>query len=122
MGKIRIELFRYEKEGTTCCRCGDSTEVVRRVVEELKSSGIDIELEEIIVGEDKIDISNTIKINGRDIMDIVGEKMRILTNCPSCSDLIGRNTDCNSYIYKGKIYDSLPETMLKEAIYKEVYK
>ncbi|HOJ43892.1 MAG TPA: DUF2703 domain-containing protein, partial [Syntrophorhabdaceae bacterium] len=122
MDKIKIELFRYEKEGSTCCRCGDSTEVVRKVVNELKSVGMDIELEEIIVDEDRIDISNTVKINGRDIMDIMEEKMRILTDCPSCSDLIGRKTACNSYIYRGKIYESLPETMLKEAIYRQVYK
>ena len=118
MEKIRIEIFRYEKEGSTCCRCGDSTEVVRKVINELKLNGIDIELNKIILGEDKISISNTIRINGKDIMDILGEKAKILTPCPSCSDLIGRKTNCNSFIYKGKIYDSLPEAMLKEAIHR----
>lgn len=120
MKKITVEWFRYEKEGSTCCRCGDSTEVVRRVVDAFKASNtdLDVELKEYPLGEDRIDLSNTVKINGKDIMDILGEKQRILTACPSCTDLIGKETVCNSYIYKGKIYDSLPDEMLMEALYR----
>lgn len=117
---ILIEWFRYEKRGITCCRCGDSTEVVRRVVDEFKArnSDLDVELKEYSLEEDRIDLSNTVKINGKDIMDILGEKKRVLTACPSCTDLIGQETDCNSYVYKGKIYDSLPDEMLMEALYR----
>jgi Domain of unknown function (DUF2703) len=123
MKKIIVEWYRYEKEGNTCCRCGDSTEVVRRVVDEFKARNADIEVElkENSLGEDMIDLSNTVKINGRDIMDILGEKQRVLTACPSCTDLIGKETECNSYCYNGKIYDSLPDEMLKEALYREAY-
>lgn len=123
MKKIIVEWFRYEKEGNTCCRCGDSTDVVRRVVDEFKARNIDldIELKEYSFGEDKIDLSNTVKINGKDIMDILGEKQRVLNACPSCTDLIGKETECNTYVYEGKIYDSLPDEMLKEAIYREVF-
>lgn len=123
MKKIIIEWFRYEKEGITCCRCGDSTEVVCRVVDEAKArdKDLEIELKEYSLDEDRIDLSNTVKINGRDIMDILGEKKRVLTVCPSCTDLIGKETECNSYIYKGKIYDSLPDEMLKEALFIEAY-
>jgi hypothetical protein len=123
MKKIIVEWFRYEKEGNTCCRCGDSTEVVRRVVDEFRARNTDlgVELEEYSLDEDRIGLSNTVKINGRDIMDILGEKQRVLTACPSCTDLIGKETDCNSYIYKGKIYDALPDEMLMEALYREAY-
>jgi hypothetical protein len=123
MKKIIVEWQRYEKEGNTCCRCGDSTEVVRRVVDELRASNadLDIELKEYSLGEDRIDLSNTVKVNGKDIMDILGEKQRVLNACPSCTDLIGKETECNTYVYKGKIYDSLPEEMLKEAIYREIF-
>jgi len=121
--KMLVEWFRYEKEGNTCCRCGDSTEVVRKVVADFKARNkdLEIELKEYSLDEDRIDLSNTVKINGRDIMDILGEKQRALTGCPSCTDLIGKETECNSYIYKGKIYDSLPDEMLKEALFKEAY-
>jgi hypothetical protein len=121
--KIVVEWFRYEKEGNTCCRCGDSSGVVRRVVEKFKAHNADlhIELKEYSLGEDRINLSNTVKINGRNIMDILGEKQRALTPCPSCTELIGKETDCNSYIYKGKIFDSLPDEMLKAALYREVF-
>ena len=123
MKKIVVEWFRYEKDGATCCRCGDSTEVVRRVVEEIRATNgaISIELKENALGEDGIGLSNTVKVNGKDIMDILGEKQRVLTACPSCSDLLGVETDCNSYVYKGRIYDSLPGEMLKEAIFREAF-
>jgi hypothetical protein len=123
MKKVIVEWSRYEKEGNTCCRCGDSTEVVRRVVDEFKvrNTGIDVELKEYALGEDRIDLSNTVKINGRDIMDILGEKQRMLTACPSCTDLIGKETECNSYVYRGKICDTLPDEMLREALFREVF-
>lgn len=119
--KIIVEWFRYEKEGNTCCRCGDSTDVVRRVVGEFRAANadLDVELKEYSLGEDGIELSNTVRINGRDIMDILGERQRFLTVCPSCTNLIGRETECNSYLYKGTIYDSLPDEMLREALYRE---
>ena len=123
MKKVIVEWSRYEKEGNTCCRCGDSTEVVRRVVDEFKAhnTDLDIELKEYSLDEDRIDLSNTVKVNGRDIMDILGERQRVLNTCPSCTDLIGKETECNTYVYKAIIYDSLPDEMLKEALYREVF-
>ncbi|HOV89085.1 MAG TPA: DUF2703 domain-containing protein [Syntrophorhabdaceae bacterium] len=121
--KVIIELFRYEKNGTTCCRCSESTDLVRKVVKEFQAENpyIHVELKEISLNEDSIDKSNTVRINGKDIMDILEKKQRVLTKCPSCSDLIGKETNCNSYVYKGKIYDSLPEEMLREALYLKVF-
>jgi hypothetical protein len=123
MKKIIVEWFRYEKEGATCCRCGDSTEVVRRVVARFRENHADVyvELREHSLDEGGIDLSNTVKINGRDLTDIVGEKSRVLTDCPSCTELIGIETLCNTFSYKGGVYDSLPDEMLTEALYREAY-
>jgi hypothetical protein len=65
-----------------------------------RNADLDIELKEYSFGEDKIDLSNTVKINGKDIMDILGEKQRVLNACPSCTDLIGKETECNTYVYR----------------------
>jgi hypothetical protein len=123
MKKIIVEWFRYEKHGDTCCRCNDSTEVVRAVVGQVRTANIDIEIElkEMALAGDMLSLSNTVRINGKDIMDILGERQRVLTDCPSCSGLIGVETKCNTYVYRGKIYDSLPEEMLIEAIYREAF-
>lgn len=121
MKKVKIEFFRYEKEGSTCERCCDSTEIVKKIVNDFKTyhKDIDVELNIIPLKEDMIGLSNTVRINGKDIRDILGMPQKILTLCSSCSDMVGAKTNCTSYVYKGKIYDSLPEEMLKEAIYKE---
>ena len=121
--KIIVEWFRYDKEGATCCRCGDSTDVVRRVVDAFGAdhSDCDIELREYLLDEEQIDSSNSVKINGRDIMDILGEKQRPLTPCQSCTDLIGREISCNTYLFRGRIYEALPDEMLKEALYREAF-
>lgn len=120
MKKILIELYRYEKEGTTCSRCCDTTDVLKKVVEDFKISHpqINIEFNVIPLTEDMIHLSNTVKINGKDIKDIMGMGEQVLTYCFSCSDMMGIKTDCPSYVYRGKIYNSLPEDLLKEAIYK----
>lgn len=55
------------------------------------------------------------------IGNILAALLGVVTPFCSCSELIGVETDCNSYIYKGKIYDSLPENMLREALYREVF-
>ncbi len=86
-----------------------------------KNADLNVEPKELSLDESGIGRSNTVKINGRDIMDVLGEKQRVLTACPSCMDLIGKETGCNSYIYKGKIYDSLPKEMLREALYREIF-
>jgi len=121
--RLVIEWSKYEKDGVTCCRCGDSTDVVRRVVNEFKAcnADVDVELKEYFLGEDRLNLSNTVKINGRDIMDILNENRRVLSACPSCTDLIGKETECNSYIYEGRIYDNLPDEMLMEALCREAF-
>ncbi|MEW6116012.1 MAG: DUF2703 domain-containing protein [Nitrospirota bacterium] len=120
--KIIIEWYRYVKEGTTCCRCGESAGVVKKVVEDmrfaLKPAGIDLELREIALGAEQLHLSNTIRIDGKDLMEILGEERPQMTSCPSCSALTGKASNCNTFIYDGKVYESVPEQMLVEAISK----
>jgi len=118
--KIIIEWYRYEKEGATCCRCGESAGVVKKVVEDMRfalnPAGIDLELREIALGAEQLHLSNTIRINGKDLMEILGEERPEMTSCPSCSTLTGKASDCNAFVYNGKVYEAVPEQMLVEAI------
>jgi len=122
MKKILVEWFYYDKNGSTCFRCGDGYETVKSVIDRIKRllvKDIEIELKEIPLDESNIVLSNTVKINGRNIMDILGEQRSEMSSCPSCSELTGKETVCNTFTYKGKTYDALPEIMLVEAILRE---
>ncbi|MEW6118412.1 MAG: DUF2703 domain-containing protein [Nitrospirota bacterium] len=120
MKKIIIEWLHYDKEGTTCTRCGNSGATLRKAVEDLKfalkPAKIDIELKEILLSEEQIALSNTIRINGRDIKEILDESCSGQTPCPSCSDLRGQETCCNTFTFQGETYESVPEQMLIDAV------
>lgn len=123
MKKITIEWFHYDKEGQTCCRCSDSSENIKSLIEKikplLKTKNIELELKETLLDEKHIDLSNTVRINGKDIMNLLNEKHGTMTECPSCSELIGKATSCKTFVYFGDTHDALPEKMLWEAILKE---
>jgi len=123
MRKLVVEHLYYEKEGKTCCRCRDSSIAVKNAIRQMESSlksiNVAIELKTTLLGEDQINMSNTIKINGNNILDILGEKQPLMTLCPSCTELIGKGTTCQTFTYKGNHYDSVSEQMLAEAILKE---
>jgi hypothetical protein len=123
MIKMVIELLRYDKEGATCCRCTDSSEAIKQAIHDLKggleSVGVRIEFKEVLLNEDRIHLSNTVLINGKDIIETLGEKQPVMTPCPSCSELTGKETDCKSFMYKGNQYNSITKSMLVEAIMKE---
>ncbi|HWR88687.1 MAG TPA: DUF2703 domain-containing protein [Dissulfurispiraceae bacterium] len=124
MKTVTVEWFYLNKDGKTCSRCAASADVVRKIVKKmttpLKNSNVELNLREIPLPEDKIADTNAVKINGTDVMDILGEKIPSLTDCPSCSELIGKKASCRSFFYKGQQYDVLPELMLEEAILAEL--
>jgi len=116
--KILVEYLRLEKEGNTCSRCASSEDVVKRVVREFseENPGVEIELKEIPLDEKRIGESNTLRINGKDIKEILKTGEEIKTLCVLCCDMIGDTVLCNSFVYKGKVVDSLPEEILREAL------
>ena len=85
----------------------------------LNERGIDIDLKEHLLDESRIDHSNTVTINGKDILRLLNERDDIFTYCRSCTALTGRPTECRAFIYKNMAYESVPEEMLREAILQE---
>ena len=80
----------------------------------------DIELREVLLPEDQITLSNTVMLNGKPIAKILGEKEAGVTFCPSCSELTGKRSCCNTFFYQEKTLDALTEEMLQEAIIAEI--
>jgi len=78
------------------------------------------------VSKDEVDESfrsPTIRINGRDIEEILNKEFNIMEDqkdneCKPCSDVCEEDTLCRVYEYKGKEYTSIPREMIQEAIAK----
>ena len=123
MNKILVEWFCYEKAGETCGRCDDSFQVIKKTVEKmlpiLTERDIVVDLKAHLLDESRIDHSNTVTINGKDILELLHERDDIFTFCRSCTALTGKPTECRAFIYKNKAYESIPEEMLREAILQE---
>lgn len=120
---IAIEWFFYARGGQTCSRCTETYRSLRHAVERvtpvLREQGIAVELKEHRVGEDNEDQSNFVTVNGKDIMELVNERSDIFTHCRSCTELSRKPSECRTFIYRNRAYESIPEEMLEEALYRE---
>ena len=120
MRTIVIELLRFDKDGKTCARCEDTAQAVRKVIAKMSAllgnSGTTLEFREVPLSAEQIDESNSVRVNGRDLTEILRETESEMTDCPSCSELIGTETCCRSFIYRGHRHDSITEEMLREGI------
>ena len=92
---------------------------MERVDPVLKEQGNAVELKEHRVGEDNKDQSNFVTVNGKDIMELLNERSDIFTFCQSCTELSGKPSECRTFIYRHRAYESIPEEMLEEALYRE---
>jgi len=123
MNTILIEWFFHELNGNTCSRCSESYQAIKAALEKvscaLQERGITIDLKEHPLDESRIDRSNSVMINGRDIIELLNERSDIFTFCRPCSDLMGKPTECRVFIYKNSAYESLPAEMLEDAILRE---
>lgn len=78
------------------------------------------------VSKDEVDESfrsPTIRINGRDIEEILNKEFNITEDqkdneCKPCSDVCEEDTLCRVYEYRGKEYTAIPKEMIQEAIAK----
>lgn len=120
MKKILVEWFCYDKVGKTCGRCVGSFQVIKETVEKmlpaLTERDIVVDLKEHLLPESRIGHSNTVTINGKDILELLHERDDIFTFCRSCTTLTGKPSECRAFIYKSRAYESIPEEMPGEAI------
>lgn len=132
--KLKIDFLYLDL--STCERCLTTDKVLDEALDELRKELKNVK--ELTVNKIKIMSdeeakkynfvrSPTIKINGIDIEEILKGKLNITDNyCPDCSgvcgdpcsEITGGGADCRTFEYKGKIYNSPPKEMIKEAIKK----
>jgi len=123
MKRILVEWFCFDKAGQTCGRCDDSFQAIKKTVEKmlptLAERDIVVDLKAHLLDESRIDHSNTVTINGKDILHLLNERADIFTYCRSCTTITGKPAECRAFIYKSIAYESVPEEMLREAILQE---
>ncbi len=123
MKTITIDCYCYEKDGRSCVRCGESHRTVESAVGKIAGSfrelGISVDIRRLNVDQGDMDRSNSVCINGKDIMTVMEERTEIFSYCKSCTELNGKPTECRTFIYKNKAYESIPEEMVIAAVLKE---
>jgi len=124
MKKITVEWFRCCKEGQTCSRRENNSRVIHKIMAIMKPAlmnmKIDLEMKEVMLADDRLNLSNTVMINGRSVEEILGEEEPEKTSCPLCSGPAGKDAYCRTFVFRGSIVDSLCEEMLQEAILAEI--
>ena len=123
MKTIKIDCFRYETEGRSCGRCEDSYRAIEKAIEKisdtLQERDISIDLRDHKLDDGRMEQSNSVFINGKDVIMLLNERDGIFSYCPTCTELCGRPTECRTFIYRNRAYESIPEEMVIEAILRE---
>ncbi|MBN1389378.1 MAG: DUF2703 domain-containing protein [Candidatus Thermoplasmatota archaeon] len=124
MNKLSIDFLYLD---LSCCeRCQSADEILDEVLVELRQElrVIDhLTVKKIRIGnredEEKYGLkrSPTIRLNGRDLEEIVSGKLVISDNyCGPCSVVCGEETNCRTFEYDGETSENIPKEMLREGI------
>ena len=106
---------------TVCDRCqgteANLTAAIDQVSDQLMTAGVSFKFNKVnVVNEQqaknlRFASSPTIRINGRDIQQVMKE-----TYCDACGELCGDSIECRVWLYGGKEYTVPPQDMIIEAI------
>lgn len=125
---------------SSCRRCQATDRILDRALDEMRDElkGVkELTVNKIRVTSDReaeqrnVIRSPTIRINGIDFEEILTGRAEVTENCcPDCSQVCGdsmpRTTDggtnCRTFRYGGKTYNSPPKEMIKEAVRKSLRK
>lgn len=122
MKKLKIEWRHLEASGETCLRCSETGKTLYQLIDELKEElaekGIELVFAETKLTSEEISQSNSILINNRPLEDWLSGARVSESICPSCCELIGDEVYCRTIEYEGKAYESVPEEIIRQTIYK----
>lgn len=120
MKQLVVEWRHLEVGGETCVRCADTGRTLEAVISDLqpamRDKGIELTYQERTLTPEEIAQSNSVFINGVPLEQIVPGVTASENECPSCSSLTGQQSCCRTVSYRGRIYEDVPETLLRQAI------
>ncbi len=95
--EVFVEFQYLVVGGDTCDRCTDTHLAVHAALDDaarpLGTAGIALRYTESELGADRIHESNRVLVNGRPAEQWLGGS-EVLTDCPSCTDLVGFDVRC----------------------------
>jgi hypothetical protein len=116
---LTIEWRHLKIRGETCERCSGTYGNILEAITSLERSGelegIQVEIIDTALTEDRIGESNMVLINDIPLEHLVGAGVQY-TECSSCSDLIGNTTCCRAVTSGGATEETLPTDMIRAAI------
>ena len=119
--KLNVEFRFFDRN--TCSRCKTTDKNVEKTLRDLREAlseaGVEVELKTTKLPARKLNESNSVLINGKDIEEIVSEgNDSRFTSCRGCSTLSKSPCNCRAYAYRGKKYRYIPKAMIREAVRK----
>ncbi|MBC7265404.1 MAG: DUF2703 domain-containing protein [Coriobacteriia bacterium] len=119
--EILVEVKRLVVDGTTCERCGDAWNAAIRAVRslegELAGAGVSVRLVERPLPPERIDESNSVLVDGRPVEEwLAGEVTVGVSECPTCSEIVGEPACCRTYEVGGEPVDALDAEAIARAI------
>lgn len=119
--KLNVEFRFFDRNACSRCRTTDKNveKTLRDLREALSESGVEVELKTTKLPASKLNESNSVLINGKDVEELVsrGRNSRF-TSCRGCGTLSKSPCNCRAYVYRGKKYRYIPKAMIREAIRK----
>lgn len=119
MNPLVIEWRHLAIGGETCERCGSTGANVRAAVEAmapvLAAQGITLKFREVELPAEEIAHSNEVLVDGTLIEELVGGETAV-SDCASCSDLVGAPCCCRTVKVGGEEHEELPESLIAAAI------
>ena len=118
---LTIEWRHLDVDGQMSARSYDTGEnlvaEVKRLNMALNPQGIAVKYIEKKLDESQISESNTLFFNGTPLEELLNIEVSE-NHCCSCTDLLGKATNCRTIIFEGDEYEAVPAKAIRQAAYK----
>lgn len=119
MKNITIEWRHLEVDGSTCERCGNTGDEVKKAVDALNREcaphDVSFTLQETPLSADSLEESNAILINGQYLETLLPQAERSDSECCSCGDLVGEAVECRTVEFNGQSHETIPADLIRTA-------